>query len=166
MGRGKGTTQAAKTATAPTRSKRAKKQLYRPQDQEYMLGQCAAYATALMDLDPNLRLGTHWRFSKPGDEDYDTEAGQDYEGADYEDESTWPEQQWPEHYFAHDEKYAYDAMGRHKLPYEGWDETSLWDDPDDVTAYGMYESGYVEPATEHIKENDVFNTDAYEPGFW
>ena len=136
-----------------------------------MLGQCAAYAEGLVRLNPELVLGIHWRLSKPGDDDYDEEALQDdprYETGeiDIDDESTWPTQRWPEHYFAHDEKYAYDAMGRHPLPYEDWDETTTGEDPDNVEDYGMYEGGYVDSAMEHAQETDVFNRDAYQPGQW
>lgn len=56
-------------------------------------GQCGTYAIALLRLDPTLRLGLT---------------------GDMEDEFfLW------QHAFAHDDTYAYDAGGRHVLPYRG-----------------------------------------------
>lgn len=114
-----------------------------PSTQDYMFGQCAAYADALHHLKPDLRLGIHWQ------DDYEDDNGEEYE-----------KMQTPQHYFTHDNDYAYDAMGKHPLPYEDWDRDTYDHDWDELEHYGMHEGGYVDPAIRHAEENDVFNKDA------
>jgi 8-oxo-dGTP diphosphatase len=63
-------------------------------DQRWMHGHCGTYAHALRQLDPSLRIGIV--------------------GTGPEDDPQYVE---PEHYFAHDDRHAYDASGRHQLPY-------------------------------------------------
>lgn len=78
-------------------------------------GHCGTYACALMRMDPRLRFGTAGYTDKGG--------GDASEG--------WT----PVHHFAHDDHYAYDAAGRHPLPYYGvhggLDYAELDDDPED-----------------------------------
>lgn len=73
------------------------------------MGQCGTYALVLMKLRPDLRLGL-----------CGTMDGEFF---------SW------EHAFAHDDRWAYDAAGRHPLPYHGaWGESvvvELDQDPDD-----------------------------------
>lgn len=66
---------------------------------EFQQGYCGEYAAALIATYPRLRFGVIG----------DTEAG---EGDASE---GWMER----HYFAHDDTYAYDSAGRHRLPYLG-----------------------------------------------
>lgn len=61
----------------------------------FQQGLCGTYAVALMERYPHLQLGCCVRVN--GDE-YGVE-----------------------HFFAHDECYAYDSLGRHPLPYLGKD---------------------------------------------
>lgn len=131
--------------------------LYHHDDEEWMRGQCAAYAEGLHKLKPNLKLGIHWEINHPGDSGYDEELAMNHPNYDEDDESTWPTQSMPQHYFAHDDKYAYDAMGRHPLPYKDWDKTTLNHDWDEIWHHGMYEGGYVDDAMSHARQNDVFN---------
>lgn len=119
-----------------------------PETQEYMFGQCAAYAGGLHNIKPDLRLGMHWNDKYVDEGDIDDETGDH------------PQYPMPHHYFAHDDTHAYDAMGRHPLPYEDWDRTT-YDHPwDELWHYGMHEGGYEESAEEHARANDVFNKDA------
>jgi hypothetical protein len=78
-------------------------------------GGCGTYAVALMRLRPGLRFGTIGRTDLGGG---DASGG-------------W----WPVHHFAHDDTWAYDAAGRHALPYlgvaPGNDYAELDGDPDD-----------------------------------
>lgn len=128
---------------------------FRPDDEEWMQGQCAAYVDGLCQLRPDLRLGIQW------DDHFPTNSEDYPEGEQPEFETM------PHHYFAHDDHYAYDAMGRHPLPYQGEGDRVTYDhDPKDVRHYGMYEGGYVAPAMQHAQENDIFNKDAYEQGRW
>lgn len=70
----------------------------------WLYGQCAALAMALYRRDPKrLRFGI---FAL-------SDGGRNYN---------------PWHLFVHDERYAYDALGRHELPYEllhDWGQTDL-----------------------------------------
>lgn len=60
-------------------------------------GQCGTYATALMKLNPKLRLG----------------------GIDFHNIEPDSEFANPGHFAAHDDTHAYDSTGRHPLPYRG-----------------------------------------------
>lgn len=62
-----------------------------PDRADWQHGMCDTYALALLELHPQLRMGSL--------HDPVTEVDQ--------------------HYFAHDDQYAYDSIGRHPLPYKG-----------------------------------------------
>ena len=74
-----------------------------PDDKLWHQGYCAEYAIALVRKNPNLKLG----FSAAVDmyADWEPWSG---EPAPYETIN---------HVFAHDDKYAYDALGKHPMPY-------------------------------------------------
>lgn len=67
-----------------------------PDIADWQHGLCDVYACALLHMHPQLRLGT-----------LNVEEG------GYVREL---------HYFAHDDTYAYDSLGRHALPYTGYGE--------------------------------------------
>lgn len=62
----------------------------------FQQGLCGTYAVALIERHPHLRLGC---------------------GVICDGEGDWR----VEHFFAHDDQYAYDSLGRHALPYLGID---------------------------------------------
>jgi hypothetical protein len=104
----------AKTANAPEerwdtgRSKTASMWQY---------GECHNYAKALVDNNPNLRYGMHIiEYPDPDDEDFTVREVQ--------------------HVFAHDDEYAYDSLGKHKLPYDGEAATQI--DPDALKPKTVY----------------------------
>ena len=67
---------------------------YATEDYErWQFGQCATYARALMQMKPGLKFGVMGVGSG--------------------------EHKYPTHFFAHDNRYAYDSAGRHPLPYRG-----------------------------------------------
>jgi hypothetical protein len=76
-------------------------------------GLCDCYALALLDRHPHLRLGG---------------AG----SADF----------GPQHWFAHDERYAYDSLGAHPLPHLGIDGQfdTVWSEQDPEW-WGLPENG-------------------------
>lgn len=83
---------------------------YASEDYEYwQFGQCATYARALMQMKPSLKFGAMGVGSG--------------------------EHKYPTHYFAHDDRHAYDSAGRHPLPYHGIthhaDYSELDQDPHD-----------------------------------
>jgi hypothetical protein len=66
-----------------------------PEWRRWQQGNCGIYAHALRRTDTALRFGVLGETLGTG----------------------W----WPLHYFAHDEQFAYDSAGRHRLPYRGLD---------------------------------------------
>lgn len=66
-------------------------------------GGCGTYATALIHAHPHLQLGV---------------AGHTFKGGGDASEG-WGE----DHFFAHDDKHAYDSAGKHPLPYKGFRES-------------------------------------------
>jgi hypothetical protein len=93
----------------------------------WMEGECADYAHALLDLRPDLRIGFH----------------------------VHPDVPWPAHAFAHDDHYAYDGAGRHPLPYERPGFRSVHDrtGEDLATIMADYDEDLVEQAKQHIAEH-------------
>lgn len=67
-----------------------------PDVADWQHGLCDTYAKALLDAYPHLRLGLL----------LEPESGRE------------------DHYFAHDDSYAYDSIGRHPLPYTGYGENA------------------------------------------
>lgn len=61
-------------------------------------GECGTYARALQLLRPDLRIGVLGTLSDPADPASDFEL---------------------HHFIAHDDRYAYDSLGAHTLPYLG-----------------------------------------------
>lgn len=106
---------------------------------KWQQGYCGTYACALIEDDPSLRLG-----------------GLDFENSD-EDEYFAPT-----HYFAHDDKYAYDSAGKHPLPYKGVSGDALQSitdlgDPED---WGILEDEGatpedIEEAKSHVRRHKV-----------
>lgn len=99
-------------------------------------GQCGTYATVLIQLRPDLRLGGVDFF---------------YDGYHHN----------PGHFVAHDDHYAYDSAGRHPLPYEGVHGDGHWlpdvGTPDD---FGLLEDESATPediqdAKDHIARNNI-----------
>ncbi len=64
-----------------------------PDQADWQHGLCDTYAKAMLDMYPHLKLGILYN-----------------------------EDDIEQHYFAHDGKYAYDSIGKHKLPYTGYGE--------------------------------------------
>lgn len=94
-------------------------------------GLSGSYAIALKQLHPGLRFGI----------------------AGYQELEGW----LPEHYFAHDDNYAYDSLGRHPLPYRGRagdrDVQQLDEDPADWGIPEEEDRGkYVPLAVEHARQ--------------
>lgn len=107
-------------------------------DDEYMTGQCAAWAIAHQREHPHLRLGIDWQRLTPDHPDWDEEDDGD---------EVWQ----PQHVFTHDDTYAYDVRGAHPLAeVKQWDDVTLNHSPEDVMATGMYEGGY-EPSAEVVQ---------------
>ena len=166
MGRGQRNKTSAKAAaeTRRGRSQSAQRERYLPEDEIWMRGSCVVYMQTLCELKPGLRMGIHWQDINPTDDGYDDEDLQDYledhDEVDENDETTWPVQTVPQHFFAHDDVYAYDATGRHLLPYDDWSRTTLDGDPVDADLYGMTE-GDEDDAREHAMRKKIFLTDGY-----
>lgn len=103
----------------------------------WQTGQCGIYALALMRAHPGLRLGALSETQEDG---------------------------WlPFHFFAHDDAYAYDSAGRHRLPYLGLEgqadaceleigPLSWWGIPDDESGPEGHDSA-LEDAREHIRRH-------------
>jgi len=101
------------------------------EEARWQRGACLTYAEALKACDPTLRWGIHYGPNTDPD---------------------WPEAQYePMHVFVHDEKYAYDSLGRHPLPYDRFVRTeyrvlaSFAEDTD------FREDGDEEEAWEHVE---------------
>lgn len=77
--------------------------VYDPDIADWQQGMCDTYALAMLETFPHLRMGT---LVEPYEEDGET----------FERE---------EHWFVHDDEYAYDSLGRHKLPYSGVNDYPL-----------------------------------------
>lgn len=93
-------------------------------------GGCLAYAVALIELRPNLRLGTL--------------------------AMTDGEYCIPAHHFAYDDTYAYDSAGRHALPYRGVTFTAdvvMLDE--DVNEYDEVDPVEVLAAKNHCQRHNI-----------
>lgn len=116
-------------------SREAKQWLPHPYEtDEYMRGQCAAWADAHQDEYPHLRFGVDWERMTPDHPSY-----KDYKedmGEDPEDGEWWR----PQHYFTHDDNHWYDVEGAHPLSeLPQWDRHTL--NEDNVWFHGDLESG-------------------------
>lgn len=116
-----------------------------PYDREqYMHGQCAAFAAAHQEVYPHLRFGLHYEKLSPEErENIMVEDGHE----DLDDVETHQVQ----HVFTHDDHFAYDATGKHPMPYRGWDHTAFNQDYDDVEDTGMLEPGY-QPEADWVRK--------------
>lgn len=111
-----------------------------PLANEWQTGLCDAYAVAMLQEHPHLRLGV---------------AGTTFE------DGGW----WPQHFFAHDDTHAYDSLGKHPLPYHGsqnqFDHVDLDQTPE---AWGLPENGTpedVERARAIIRSRSHFSSKKY-----
>lgn len=116
-------------------SREAKQWLPHPDEtDEYMRGQCAAWADAHQEEYPHLRFGVDWERMTPDHPSY-----KDYKedmGEDPEDGEWWR----PQHYFTHDDNHWYDVEGAHPLSeLPQWDRHTL--NEDNVWFHGDLESG-------------------------
>lgn len=71
-----------------------------PDQADFQHGLCDTYALAMLEMYPRLKWGTLYK-----------------DGV-------------PRHWFAHDDQYAYDSLGRHPLPYTGYGENEGYFDPE------------------------------------
>jgi hypothetical protein len=99
--------------------------LYGDDPRAYQTGLCGTYARVLKEIRPELRFGV---------------AGEANELGGY----------WPRHWFAHDNEYAYDSLGKHRLPYVGnWDTCKLDIDPTSRLAYENPDEQQLQRARAH-----------------
>ncbi|KQP63096.1 hypothetical protein [Nocardioides sp. Leaf285] len=102
-------------------------------------GDCAAYATALVDAHPHLRFAV-LGCTENG-------AGDASDG--------W----WETHCFAHDDTYAYDSAGRHPLPYWGIEGTADYaeynSDPDWYGCRDEFDDKDFAAARAHAERHDI-----------
>lgn len=115
------------------------------ENDEWMTGQCAAWAIAHQQLHPDLRFGMHYEKM----DDWDSEKEAEENGEEWDGTPAYEIQ----HVFTHDDNFAYDASGKHPMPYQGWDAQVFDLTEDDVRDSGMFESGYA-PEHEWLKKND------------
>ncbi len=107
-------------------------------DDEYMHGQCAAWAVAHQREYPHLRFGIDWQRLTPDHPDWDEED---------EGDEIWQ----PQHIFTHDDSYAYDVRGAHPLSdIKQWDDVTLDHSRNDVLSTGMHEMGW-EPESDVVR---------------
>lgn len=101
---------------------------------DWQQGGCVSYAHALLRIKPDLRFGVmgYTTTDKYGTHDEDV------------------------HYYAHDDRYAYDSAGRHPLPYKGIRDQKDWtrtdQDPDD---YDQPDEDEIADAMEHAKTHRI-----------
>lgn len=101
-------------------------------------GECLTYAQALINANPNLRGAT---LAEPDGDALDGSTG-------------WT----PVHHFAHDDEYAYDSLGRHRLPYHGVGRAgNLVFLDDDLDDYDEPYDDLLPAAAEHIAAHDILN---------
>ena len=107
-------------------------------DDEYMHGQCAAWAVAHQREYPHLRFGIDWQRLTPDHPDWDEED---------EGDEIWQ----PQHIFTHDDTHAYDVRGAHPLSdIKQWDDVTLNHSRNDVLSTGMHEMGW-EPESDVVR---------------
>lgn len=107
---------------------------YATEDYErWQFGQCATYARALMQMKPGLKFGVMGVGSG--------------------------EHKYPTHFFAHDNRYAYDSAGRHPLPYRGIthhaDYCDLDQDPQGPTVPPDASGQGIAAAQDHARRNGI-----------
>jgi glutaredoxin-like protein NrdH len=108
-------------------------------EDEYMHGQCAAWAVAHQREYPHLKFGIDWQRLTTDHPDWDDEDGDDGE--------MWH----PQHIFTHDDSHAYDVRGAHSLDQiKRWDDVTLNHSLDDVLGTGMHELGW-EPESDAVR---------------
>jgi hypothetical protein len=116
-------------------------------------GMCGDYALALQELRPDLRIGMHVESYPNADLNPFTTDPEVWSEAMDNEEQGWT----PNHVFAHDDRYAYDALGRHPLPYDQSGlHTQLNLTREDVEAQGWPE-GFIDEAKQHIRENNILS---------
>jgi hypothetical protein len=108
---------------------------------EFMTGQCAAWAIAHHQLHPDLRFGMH--YEELSSEEQDKREIEDGYRPTYE----------IQHVFTHDDNFAYDAEGAHPMPYNGWDRSEFDLTSEDVEMSGMLEPGYM-PEPDALRQHD------------
>lgn len=101
--------------------------------ERWQQGSCLEYALALISIRPHLRFGSCGAHDSPAT-----------------------------HFYAHDDRHAYDSAGRHVLPYHGIDGsltcTTLDDDPRD---YDVPDVAQIPAAIEHAERNGILDLDTY-----
>ena len=112
--------------------------------EKWLNEQCAAWALAHQQLNPELRLGLS--YEQLSEAECRSEAAED--GEEWDGEPRYRAQ----HVFTHDDNFAYDAAGIHPMPYEEWDATYFDLDESDVEDTGLLEAGYVEDAEQWIRQ--------------
>lgn len=120
--------------------------------EDFMLGQCAAWATAHHETHPHLKFGIDWEHMTPDHPSYDWE--QAYEDGHEHHDPNAPEQWRVQHVFTHDDTYAYDVEGAHPLPHKQWDDVTLGHSREDVESTGMLECGYM-PDQQWMRDKGV-----------
>jgi hypothetical protein len=103
--------------------------------ERWQFGQCATYARALMRMRPGLKFGA-----------MGVGSGQ---------------HKYPTHYFAHDDRHAYDSAGRHPLPYHGIthhaDYSDLDQDPHGSAVPTDASEEDITQAQDHARRNGILD---------
>ena len=108
---------------------------------EWQQGNCLEYAHALIRENPSLRFGVMgW-------------ANEDSNGEKFDIAS---------HYFAHDDKHAYDSAGKHPLPYKGIDPDKTnhadWSRTDqDPDEHELPDEDTINLARKHVREHGILD---------
>lgn len=99
-------------------------------------GACGTYAVALKECDPSLKYGIQYGVEDEPEEEH---------------ERGWDKAQ---HVFVHDDKYAYDSMGRHRLPYKSpYGRQTEYDVPEEhVLEHEFVEGPEEREAWQHIQQ--------------
>jgi hypothetical protein len=99
-------------------------------DDDYMTGNCAAWALAHQREYPHLRMGIDWEHVGKGHPEWEPTMEDNYLDPSDPDEQDHVFR-WPQHVFTHDDHHAYDASGAHPLSGFGeWSEVTLNHSPD------------------------------------